>query len=236
MSRIGRIIDWIASHEQAVLAGWLVIVAVVWGFFELAGMVTQGSTQAFDERVVRALRCADDLARPIGPEGLTQIARDITALGSYSALIVVVLISVLFLAAARQRVALRTLFGATISGYAMLLLLKQWFHRPRPEIVPHLADFHSSSFPSGHAMMSAVIYVTLAFQLLRVIEPRQIRCAILITAVLLTTLVGVSRVFLGVHYPTDVLAGWTGGLVWASLWLVLARRWQQKHDRLAKPL
>jgi undecaprenyl-diphosphatase len=96
--------------------------------------------------------------------------------------------------------------------------------------VPHLTDFHSSSFPSGHALMSVVIYVTLGFQLLRIIDHQRLRVAIIVTVVLLTTLIGVSRVFLGVHFPTDVLAGWTAGLVWSLVWLIGARRWQKRHD------
>lgn len=223
--------DWIASHERAVLAGWLLIVAGTWLFFEVAERVTEGHTQAFDERVVRFFRQADQPEKTIGPRWLAQFAREITVLGSYSALILVIATSTLFLSAANQKIALRTLLGATVTGYAFMLLLKLFFQRPRPGIVPHLADFHSSSFPSGHALMSTITYVTLGFQLLRVIDNRRVRFAIMLTAMLLTTLVGASRVFLGVHFPTDILAGWTAGLVWSLLWLIGARRWQLRHDQ-----
>lgn len=223
--------DWIISHERAVLAGWLLIVAGTWLFFEVADRVSGGETQAFDERVVRMFRKADQPQETIGPRWMAQFAREISALGSYSALVLVVLISTLFLSAAEQKISLRTLLGATVSGYAMMMLLKLRFQRPRPTIVPHLADFHSSSFPSGHALMSAVVYVTLGFQLLRVIDNQRLRFAIMLTAILLTTLVGASRVFLGVHFPSDVLAGWTAGLVWSLLWLVGVRRWQRRHDQ-----
>ena len=224
MSRITKLIHWMAHHERIVLAGWLVIVTAAWGFIEVTMMVSRGSMQAFDDQVMRAMRRADDPAVAIGPVALTQFARDITALGSYSTLILVVLISVLFLSAARQRVALRTLAGASASGYLAMLVLKSVFQRPRPDVVPHLIDSHSTSFPSGHAMMSAVIYVTLAFQLLSVIKHWRVRLAIMLTAILLTTLIGMSRIFLGVHFPTDVLAGWTAGLVWSLLWVLLSRR------------
>lgn len=223
--------DWIVSHERAVLAGWLLIVAGTWLFFEVAESVSGGETQAFDERVVRMFRKPDQPQETIGPNWLAQFAREISALGSYSALVLVVSISMLFLSAAEQKIALRTLIGATVSGYAVMMLLKLRFQRPRPEIVPHLADFHSSSFPSGHALMSAVVYVTLGFVLLRVIDNGRVRFVIMFTAILLTTLVGASRVFLGVHFPTDVLAGWSAGLVWSLLWLVGARRWQLRHDQ-----
>lgn len=231
MFRSSRWIDWIASHERAVLAAWLLIVAGTWLFFEVAGRVSGGQTQAFDESVVRMFRQPNQPDELIGPKWLAQFAREITVLGSYSALILMVSISTLFLSAANQKIALRTLLGATLSGYAAMLLLKHNFQRPRPEIVPHLAESHSSSFPSGHALMSAIVYVTLGFQLLRVIENDRVRFAIMFTAMLLTTLIGASRVFLGVHFPTDVLAGWTAGLVWSLLWLVGARRWQLRYDQ-----
>lgn len=235
MSLSNRAMNWIASHERAVLAGWLLIVAGTWVFFEVAGRVSGGQTQAFDERVVRLFRKPHRPEEVIGPSWLAQFAREITVLGSYSALILVVSVSTLFLSAADQKIALRTLLGATATGYVAMLWLKSSFQRPRPEIVPHLADFHSSSFPSGHALMSVVVYVTLSFQLLRVINNGRVRLAIMFTAILLTTLVGASRVFLGVHFPTDVLAGWTAGLVWSLIWLVGARRWQLRHDRMTSP-
>lgn len=228
MSKITRLLDWIASHERKVLAGWVVVVAGIWGLAEVTQLVVSGRTQPFDEGFVRAMRQANNPAQMLGPAWLAQFARDITALGSYSALLLVLSLSALFLGVAGQKVALRTLLGATLSGYAVMLLLKRIIQRPRPDIVMHLTDFHSTSFPSGHSMMSAVVYVTLAFQLLRIVKDVRLRVAILFTAVLLTTLVGTSRVFLGVHFPTDVLAGWTAGLVWASLWLVTVQTWEKR--------
>jgi undecaprenyl-diphosphatase len=230
MTRIKKWIHWISGHERAVLIGWLLIVAGTWSFFEVSSLVAGGKTQAFDERVVRMFRHSKHPEDTIGPSWLAQAAREITSLGSYSALLLIIAISALFLAAAEQRIALRTLLGASFTGYALMMLLKNSFARPRPAIVPHLTEFHSSSFPSGHALISVVVYVTLGFQLLRVIDHQRLRVAIIVTVVLLTTLIGVSRVFLGVHYPTDVLAGWTAGLVWSLLWLIGARRWQKRHD------
>lgn len=230
MSRFTRLINWVASHERAVLAGWLLIVAGTWAFFGIAASVSGGHSKEFDEQVVRMFRQPDQPQETIGPKWLAQFAREITALGSYSALMIVVTISAIFLSAADQKIALRTLLWASLSGYGFMALLKLRFQRPRPDLVPHLADFHSSSFPSGHALMSALVYVTLAFQLLRVVRKRRLRFAIIVTAIMLTTVVGASRVFLGVHFPSDVLAGWTAGLVWSLLWLIGARRWQVRHD------
>ena len=234
MSKIIRLIDWIASRERKVLASWIMVVAGTCAFAGVTQLVASGWTQSFDESFIRALRQSDDHDRPLGPAWLAQFAREITALGSYSTLLLVVMISTLFLAVAREKVGLRTLLGATLSGYTVMLLLKRIIQRPRPDIVKHLADFHSTSFPSGHSMMSAVVYVTLAFQLLRVVKDSRLRATTLSAAVVLTSLVGTSRVFLGVHFPTDVLAGWTAGLVWSLLWLLVVHSWEKRHETARK--
>ena len=99
--------------------------------------------------------------------------------------------------------------------------MKALFLRPRPQVVPQLRAVVETSFPSGHAMNSAIIYLTLAALLARLVQPRALKVYFLALAMLMTFLVGLSRVYLGVHYPTDVLAGWTVGLAWASVcWLV----------------
>jgi undecaprenyl-diphosphatase len=104
--------------------------------------------------------------------------------------------------------------------------LKSFFHRPRPDLVPHLAQVYTSSFPSGHAMLSATVFLTIGALLGRFVQEPVLKAYFLIVAGVLTLLVGVSRVYVGVHYPTDVLAGWTAGLAWALIcWLVA--RWMQ---------
>jgi undecaprenyl-diphosphatase len=120
-------------------------------------------------------------------------------------------------------------------GGGMLLSagLKMGFERARPDLVPHHTRVYTASFPSGHAMLSAVVYLTLAALLARVQSERRVKTMIIVLAVLLTLLVGMSRVYLGVHWPTDVLAGWCGGAAWASLcWFValqLQRRGRVEH-------
>jgi undecaprenyl-diphosphatase len=123
---------------------------------------------------------------------------------------------------------------ATLGGWGLGLLLKAVFGRPRPSVIPHLVEVQSLSFPSGHAMMSAVVYLTLAALLAQLSAQWAQRVYILAVGLLLTLLVGLSRVYLGVHYPTDVLAGWSAGLAWAILcWLV--GRWLQRRGIVEKP-
>jgi undecaprenyl-diphosphatase len=117
---------------------------------------------------------------------------------------------------------------STLGGLLLSLLLKGHFSRPRPDVVPRLAEVYTSSFPSGHSMLSAVIYLTLGALLSRLVERKGLKVYILSVAMLLALLVGVSRVYLGVHYPTDVLAGWSIGLSWAILCWLVARKLQRK--------
>jgi undecaprenyl-diphosphatase len=106
-------------------------------------------------------------------------------------------------------------------GWLVSTLLKFGFSRPRPSVVPHLDSVQTSSFPSGHSMLSAVVFLTLGSLLARLTPSYRLKIYFVCVAILLSGLVGMSRVYLGVHYPTDVLAGWAAGLVWAVLcWLV----------------
>jgi undecaprenyl-diphosphatase len=193
-------------------------------FVYLAGEVTEGDTQAFDTRILRALRDPADPSKPIGPAWIEPAILDLTALGGPTVLTLVVLIVVGFLLLqTRYRTALFVL-GTAISGEMLSAALKHAFNRPRPSVVPHLRAAFSTSFPSGHAMESAIVYLTLGAILMRVADNRLTKLYCLGIAMLLTVLVGVSRVYLGVHYPTDVIAGWIIGFAWASVCLLVERR------------
>lgn len=190
-------------------------------FLKLASEVMEGETLAFDKRIVLAFRKADDLSRPIGPAWIESSLLDLTALGGPTVITLVVLAVVGFLVLqARYHSAVAIVLTAA-SGEVLNAALKSLFMRPRPEVVPHLRAAFETSFPSGHAMQSAIIYLTLGAMLMRLSERRLTKIYCCTVAMLATFLVGVSRVYLGVHYPTDVLAGWTVGLLWASVcWLV----------------
>jgi undecaprenyl-diphosphatase len=197
-------------------------------FVRLAGEVTEGETQAFDFKIVRALRSADDPSRPIGPAWVENALLDLTAIGGPTVLGLVVLSVVGFLLLqTRYRTALFVLATA-ISGEVVNTVMKAAFNRPRPSIVPQLRAVFSTSFPSGHAMESAIVYLTLGAILMRVAESRLTKAYILAISMLLTVLVGVSRVYLGVHYPTDVIGGWIIGFVWASICWLVSQRYEVK--------
>jgi undecaprenyl-diphosphatase len=193
-------------------------------FITLAGEVMEGDTQAFDTKILQALRNPDDPSKPIGPKWLEGSFIDLTALGGPTVLTLVVLaVAGFLLLQTRYRTAL-FVAGAWLSGELVNTAMKHAFNRPRPTIVPHLREAFSSSFPSGHAMESAIVYLTLGTILMRVAERRITKLYCLGIAIMLTVLVGVSRVYLGVHYPTDVIGGWTIGFAWASIcWLVEER-------------
>lgn len=220
--------QWVGSRELRALVLLLVAVGGTWAFVELADEVTEGETQRLDDWAVRALRRADDPSVPIGPRWLAESGRDITGLGGMTVLLLVTAAVVGFLWMRRAYHAMWLVVIATAGGTLLSWSLKLLFERERPGQVPHLSYVYSPSFPSGHAMLSAVVYLTLGALLARLVEDRISKFYFLTLALLLTFLVGVSRVYMGVHYPTDVLAGWTAGLVWAVLCWLVARSLQRR--------
>jgi undecaprenyl-diphosphatase len=219
--------------EWAPVALLLVAVALAWGFVELADEVIEGTTANSDESILLAMRNPTDPADPIGPRWVEEIARDVTALGGMAVLSLVTFTVVSFLwTLTRRRVAIYMLvavMGALVIGS----VLKLGFARPRPALVPHGSHVYTHSFPSGHAMMAAATYLTLALLVARIVKNRYLQVLVVCLAILVTLAVGVSRVYLGVHWPSDVLAGWALGTLWALVcWLVAT--WLQAHGDLEK--
>ncbi len=198
-----------------ILLALFAAVASLWVFAAIAGRVASGRTQTFDERVLLWLRRPDDLHLPVGPVWLPGAALELTALGSATVLVFVIVIVVGYLWLQRRFAALWLVVVSTSGGMLLTTILKGAFTRGRPTIVPHLTVVKSWSFPSGHSMLSAVVYLTLGALLARVTPQRVGKIYFVAVAVLITFLIGASRVYLGVHHPTDVLAGWAAGLVWA---------------------
>lgn len=211
MARI-RSFGW---DEVAMLVAAFVALVCLYGVIELADEVKEGATQTVDEWVLRSLRRSDDRAMPVGPAWMREAGLDLTALGSPVVLILTVTAVVGFMCLQRQyRLAFFTELTIA-SGSALAILLKYAIARDRPAIVPHLREVTTPSFPSGHVMVSAVVYLTLGTLLMQIVTRRVAKLYCLMAAMLLTFLVGVSRIYLGVHYPTDVLAGWMAGIGWA---------------------
>lgn len=221
----------IARRELTSLVLLLLLASSVWAFVEIADAVIEEEAHSVDTAILLSLRSQDDPADPLGPPRLEEIVRDFTALGSGAVLTLVTLAVAGFLALQQRIRSMVLLLVATGAGAMLSSLLKLGFDRPRPELVPHETLVYSASFPSGHSMMSAVVYLTLGALLARVQPGIRIKAYILSLALLLTLLVGVSRVYLGVHWPSDVVAGWTAGAAWALLWWLVAR-WTQSHGQL----
>ena len=204
-------------HEIAWLLIALAASTLLFAFLKLASEVMEGETMAFDTRILLALRNPNDPSRLIGPPWLQGALLDLTALGSPVILGLVVIAVVGFLLLqTRYRTALFVLITSA-GGSFVNVALKSAFVRTRPSVVPHLRDVTSPSFPSGHALTSAVVYLTLGAVLMHVSSGRLTKFYCLAIAMLVTLVTGVTRVCLGVHYPTDVIAGWIVGLLWASI-------------------
>ena len=193
----------------------LAIAGLLFAFGFIAQEVVKGKTLAFDREVMLALRSSADPRVPIGPTWLPEAARDLTSLGSIIVLVIITLavVSYVFLAG-RSAVAWLTLI-AVFGGIVLSDLLKFAFERARPDVVNPLARVFTTSFPSGHATLSAITYLTIGAILARSQPLSTISVYFLSLAAFLTMLIGVSRIYLGVHYPTDVLAGWCIGVAWA---------------------
>jgi undecaprenyl-diphosphatase len=202
---------------------WLVLLLILigfWAFAELSDLVLEGKTHDFDHSILLMLRNPSDLSDPIGPKWVEELFRDITALGGPGVLSLVTVAVAGFLAMERRFGAVTLLLVAVVGGAFLVSLLKLGFDRPRPDFMFHGVYAYLSSFPSGHTKLSAVTYLTLGGLLARMSTRSGLKVYVFLLAIFLTFLVGISRVYLGVHWPTDVLAGWTIGGAWALLcWL-----------------
>lgn len=192
-----------------------VIAVCVIGFLAFAAMASGGPNET-DQALLLALREPGDLTNPLGPPWVEEAARDITALGGTPLLLLATFGAALHLWLNGNRrlaiFAIVTILGAQIASE----LLKSVFDRPRPDLVQHETAVYSASFPSGHAMLSAAALFTLAFVSARALGRTRNRVFLYATAAALVFLIGASRVYLGVHWPTDVVAGWFAGIAWAA--------------------
>ncbi|WP_243369338.1 phosphatase PAP2 family protein [Microvirga solisilvae] len=205
-----------------------------WAFIAIADEVIEGETHALDSAILLSLRNPQDIANPLGPSWLEEAARDFTGLGGYAILTMLTAATVIYLLMAGKRAAALLVLVSIVGGALLSTGLKMGFERPRPDLVPHATRVYTASFPSGHAMLSAITYLTLGALLARVEKSRRISAFIMGLAIVMTLLVGASRVYLGVHWPSDVLAGWSVGAAWAALcWFAALQL--QRRGQVEKP-
>jgi undecaprenyl-diphosphatase len=229
--RIRALLRRIAGAERTTLVLMIVIATVLFVFAKIADAVGEGGTRAFDEALLLALRTPGNLSDPVGPRWLEEMMRDFTAMGSTGVLTLAVTTIAGFLFMTRKAHAGLFVLASVIGGVLVSQTMKWAYARPRPDLVPHGAEVYTASFPSGHSMMAAVVYLTLGALLARTQPDRIVKIYILTVAVLVTLVVGMSRVYLGVHWPTDVLAGWALGAAWAlGCWLVMT--WLQAQGQV----
>lgn len=215
------VIRWLRRNlELSSLFFLALFVAFFWAFAELADEVIKGATHDLDRDILLLLRKAENDTEPLGPLWLQEMARDVTALGGVAILTIITLATAGFFMIRRDAGLMIYLLATVGGGIVASSVAKMVFDRPRPDLVPHGSIVSTASFPSGHSMMAAVTYLTLGALIAHFLNGGRLKIYVLSLAIMVTIMVGVSRVYLGVHWPTDVLAGWLAGSGWAiaCLW------------------
>ncbi|MDN5788833.1 phosphatase PAP2 family protein [Pseudorhodobacter sp.] len=227
-----RVFGWLRGRvELGPLLIFLAVASGFWAFFALLEEVREGETLGFDERILLALRAPGDLSQPVGPPALHELMRDFTALGGVGVLTLLTLVVAGFLSLQRNRATAVFLLAAVGTGILVSTLFKEFVARPRPDLVPHGSIVGSPSFPSGHSLMATLVYLTLAITIARTQSQLRIKTYVVLVAVALSLAVGISRVYLGVHWPSDVLAGWALGAAWAlGCWGIA--EWLERRRRM----
>lgn len=212
------VLRWIERHVQGfhtavglfLTIGFVIAVLALWAFAEIADLVTDGQTQRFDDSVLLWIH------RHASP-AFDVYALEITSLGSGTVVFMTILIASAFLWSSRHRYSVWLLWIAVAGGGLLNLALKALFDRPRPQLFEWRTPYAGqSSFPSGHSMYAVIVYWTLAYLLSRLEESRLMKRLTWAFAVIVILLIGLSRLYLGVHYPSDVLGGFIAGFAWAT--------------------
>ena len=222
------VVRWLRGQDLRLLGTLLAIAGLSWCFLELADVVDEGEAHGFDHALLLALRSDPGGTDPVGPPWLEGAVVNISALGSGAVATLVVLLVLGFLLLARKPRVAALVVACSAGGALAIQVLKTFYDRGRPDVVSVLSPAGGLSFPSGHATISAALYLTLGVLVAGSLEERRLRVYVVGAAAFLALLIGVSRVYLGVHYPTDVLAGWTLGLAWALVCGLVERTLQQR--------
>lgn len=221
---MGKVVSWRAAAVFAI---------AVWIFIELADDAPEGDYLALENRMMQALRPGGE---PLGGAVMAAAMRDVTALGGAVVIVALTVLILGYLCLCRKYRVAVLIALAIAGGQAINAGLKHGFARERPEATLHLVEVRSPSFPSGHSMAASIFYLTIGALLARTAQRRREKAYLMGCAVLVTVAVGFSRVYLGVHYPTDVLAGWCAGAAWAiACWFAtdwLARRGALRRENV----
>jgi undecaprenyl-diphosphatase len=228
-----KFLDFRRFKEPLILLILAALAGGVWLFMELAEGVRENHTHTIDRMILLSMRTAGDPGNPIGPYWFEESVRDVTALGGVVVLSLITVAVVCYLCLQRKAKMAMVVAVAVAGGIIFSMVLKELFNRPRPDVVPHLYQAFHSSFPSGHSMMAAVTYLTLGALMAKSQSSRLLKIYFISVAATLTGIVGLSRIYIGVHWPTDVLGGWAAGAVWALLWWLLAH-WLQLLGKIEK--
>jgi undecaprenyl-diphosphatase len=230
-------IRWVARHVHnanttfglLIIGGLKLAVFLTFGFAKLDGKVVTGKTFAFDDAIMRFFAAHQ-------VTWISNAMVEITSLGTGIVVAMIVAVSALFLWLYSYRQSATLLLVTTLGGLLLNMVLKLGFDRPRPQYFTWGTHAVSSSFPSGHAMSAAIVYPTVAYLAARLHESWLGRFLTLFTAALLVALISLSRVYLGVHYPSDVLAGVIVGLAWSAFCMVTLEVTQLYAERNAPTL
>lgn len=222
---------WRSRPEMLLILALAIATSIALAVYKFTSEVVEGDTDAFDRHVLIAIRAAT-AGHGAGLDFLRMAMRDITALGNLTNLTLVVILSAGFLVSVRRTGLAIMLVGEVLAGTTLVALLKAVVARPRPDVVAHLTTFKSESFPSGHAADSAIVYLSLAILLARIVPTRAARIFVVGAAGGLTFVIGMSRLYLGVHWPSDVLAGWAIGSGWAIV-IALLTQWTMARSAQA---
>lgn len=196
-----------------------IVVAAAWGAVEVADLLRDGN-RSLDEAMLSVFRSSSDRTNPIGSRGVEDISRNVSSLGSNAVLIFVCLIVLAYLLAQGSKKASALVVASIVGSLGISFVLKLFFNRPRPDLFVESVHVTTSAFPSGHAMVSMSVYLLFAALLARLDSRGWVKIFFLASAVIINLVIGITRLHLGTHWPTDVLSGWAIGAAWTTLcWL-----------------
>jgi undecaprenyl-diphosphatase len=212
----------VKRFEARVLIGLVLAAGSLWAFLNIADEMGEGETDAIDRHLILLLRNPADLNDPIGSRNIEEAVRDVTALGGTTLITLVTLAAIASFAFHKKYKHALVMAAAVLLAWLSSDAGKLVYDRPRPDLVPHGAYVYSASFPSGHSTLAAATYLTLGMLVASLESRRRSKALAYGLAGLLLVAVGFSRVYLGVHWPSDVLAGWCLGATWALAgWIAL---------------